>query len=796
MEIIRKNNLIKKILIPFIALAIFLMPISPSLKINNGHLATKITVNRAYAESIETATKEIGETSASFKIILLNTINLSVYNTPYNVIITLYQGKSDGTTEKNYIETQNFPFEVNTERQEFDAVFKKLNPGTSYYFTATVYHTISGDSSIKIRDFDTTGNGGSGLSTQKDASELVNIDNQELNLECTIWDGWEGIGGCIANLFYMVWQVSEWIANLAGGFLDFFVYYSTNSSSYVSGFITEGWGAIRDIANIFFIVALLYVAIKTILSLGGQDTKKLIGYIVIMALLINFSLFFTRVIVDGSNILAKVFYNNITPKNKDGKVITGDEGEKSITVGLVDKFNPASLVTNSVYQSEGMTLGKFIFIVLLLTAITLSMAYMFFTVAIVFVSRTVMLWISMIFSPIAFASYTLPFNIPGMGHKDWWDQLLKNAFLAPIFVFFLYIIVMFTNFLKEITYDPTNDSFLGSLMHIVIPFIILFMLLMKAKEMAVKLSGEMGKAITKGATMLGGVALGAAAGSAAFAMRGTLGRVGNALGNAEWTKKTGKFGRGMQNIGHSLGKGSFDVRGIKVAGKSLASTGIPVGTTSGTGGYEKIRADKIEKRQKRAKELEVGENSGMKQELNKTEADLQGLLVTNAKEIEDIDKLIDKKKQEAADAERKMKGLPPGQEHEDAQAALRAANDEVQNAKDRKKNFREGRAHTDLDGTVHDYETSAVLKDKNGNTIHKKDANGNIELDANGRPIAMGIDVLEKQQKTQAQGIKTENVIRRTKYAKAKGHWYNGKGSREAAHKIIMETKLDSGTKT
>ena len=67
----------------------------------------------------------------------------------------------------------------------------------------------------------------------------------------------------------------------------------------------KGWGAVRDVANIFFILMLLYVAIKTVLSLNVTDNKRLVGVIIIVALLINFSLFTTKVVIDASNIFSK-----------------------------------------------------------------------------------------------------------------------------------------------------------------------------------------------------------------------------------------------------------------------------------------------------------------------------------------------------------------------------------------------------------------------------------------------------------------------------------------------------------
>ena len=334
--------------------------------------------------------------------------------------------------------------------------------------------------------------------------------------------------GCYAAFFYLIWWSVSPITEVAAHFLDFFVYYSTNSTSYSNEFVSQGWGAVRDVANIFFIIVLLYIAIKMVLSLDDHGSKKLIGSVIVVALVINFSLFATKVVIDSSNILAKVFYNSmisVDAKNPKKTIEAGSGGERSLSIGLVQKFNPQKLLKQDVYDANKK---MFIVITLLLIIITLYTAYIFFSVALLFVARVVSLWLSMIFSPIAFLSFATPFDLSGLGHKKWLDGLLKNAFLAPLFIFFLYIIIMFAGFLSRIVEYPDGADPMQKLMSVVIPFVILMMLLSKAKKLAEEYSGEMGKAVISSAKMLGGLAVGGAAlgaGVTAFAGRNIMGRV-------------------------------------------------------------------------------------------------------------------------------------------------------------------------------------------------------------------------------------------------------------------------------
>jgi hypothetical protein len=474
--------------------------------------------------------------------------------------------------------------------------------------------------------------------------------------------------GCLASLSNTIWVLSAKIARLGGQFLDYFVYYSTNSSSYDNEFVSKAWGAVRDVANIFFIIALLYIAIKTVLSLDVSGSKKLISYIIIVALIINFSLFTTKVVIDASNILAKVFYNNITPINSNGEDFKpGDGGEKSISIGLINKFNPQLILKPGEPNYDAIT---FIFIALLLAAITLYTAYVFFAVALLFVARVVSLWIAMIFSPLAFISYTVPFDVP-FGHKEWWDDLSKNAFLAPIFIFFLYIIVLFTDFLKTLAQYSEGADIFQRLMSVVIPFAILMVLLMKAKDLATKYSGKVGAAVVSAGKMIGGVALGVGAGAVALGGRQTLGRVATNLAENQKFKDyaaKSKFAGGALRATRWAGEGSFDARGVKVMGKDLSSTGLKVNTfgKAQVGGFTKTRKEYSEKQEKFATSLSVSDYEKAKRGLSEDEIKLKNderrenraktvegrkIFMTNrvaAVRIREMAKIKKKKLQEAA----------------------------------------------------------------------------------------------------------------------------------------------------
>jgi hypothetical protein len=405
------------------------------------------------------------------------------------------------------------------------------------------------------------------------------------------------VEGCVAEVSYLFFGISSWIADGAARFLDFFVYYSTNSASYTNDFVTKAFGALRDIANIFFIIALLYVAIKTILDIGVTSSKKMIGPIVIIALLINFSLFFTQVVIDGTNILAKVFYNQMSAVDENNKPLPpGNNGQTSISVGLVSDVNPQKILNAGVGAAGQQTYylanpGQFIFMTLLAMFILLYMAYVFFMVALLFVGRVVALWLAMIFAPLAFASYTISPNIPGIGFNEWWDSLWKNAFMAPFFIFFLYVIVMFAGFLTTIvTYTPSDDA-MQKIMAVVIPFAILMILLMQAKGIATKLSGKIGEAITGLVKTVGGFVGGAALGATAMVGTGVIGGISSKIASNEGLQKAALEKKGLGGFAARMAmktttagsKATFDVRKTALGGAMSKGMGMNFGAASAIG---------------------------------------------------------------------------------------------------------------------------------------------------------------------------------------------------------------------
>jgi len=364
---------------------------------------------------------------------------------------------------------------------------------------------------------------------------------------------------------------------------------SLNAVDGLGGSINSAWATLRDIANIAFIFVLLYAAFKAMFELNFGNIGKTITNIIIIALLINFSLFFTKVVIDASNIVAMGFYKSISTANNYSFQVQGQAGSEidttnkssSISGGYMRLLGVQGWFADEILKSD-LSWQK-IFIVGFMSSIFMLVTSVIFLVSgIMFIARFIILIIVMILSAPALVAYIIP---GGKGWFDKWvDALKSQAIFAPIFFAMTWVafkVASAPNFLGDlvskntsmvdlVTTAPTTSSF-GMVLNYVIVIGFAIAALVISKTMASKAMGF--------GTITGAIGAGAI-GGAAFAGRQTLGKYGNRLANdkdLQTRAAAGDRGARMKLWAAKQGaSGSFDARG-------LADTGV--GKTIGAGKY-------------------------------------------------------------------------------------------------------------------------------------------------------------------------------------------------------------------
>lgn len=426
------------------------------------------------------------------------------------------------------------------------------------------------------------------------AAGVVTIDSGNLfDKGCYVnpwtWD-W-----CLASWYHsLIYTPSAGLLAISGQVMDVMVGFSLSKDVIDSAFVQEGWKSTRDLANMFFIFILLFVAIATILQLSSYGAKSLLAKLVVVALLINFSLFISRVIIDSGNITAMFFYDAIAMKGVSvpGVHISGIE-LKSLSAGLVNGVNPQNFASPGLFEKwakDGQHLGEMFVAFLLGTGVNLVMAWALITIAFLFVARVAILWFLMAVAPLAFVAMILP-QTNKLAQK-WWGELFSKTFCITVFMFFLWLILVLINSksLEKFIENARGGSFFEIIVLMMLNFSVIIVLIVMAKKITEKMCGEIeGVSLSIGSKLAGiaGLALGGVGGGL---LRNTVGRGMSALARNE------KFENwaGKSRVGGMLHKGTRGIAGASFDARKLPGAGAGgFGKASGKGGFAAAEAKRI-----------------------------------------------------------------------------------------------------------------------------------------------------------------------------------------------------------
>ena len=265
--------------------------------------------------------------------------------------------------------------------------------------------------------------------------------------------------------------------------------------------IEIGWRLLRDTANILFIFILLYISIGTILRLDKYNARTLLVKVIVTALLINFSLFFTKVIIDASNFLTLEFFRPIAALSNAADA-GGTTGEGFSATGFAGVFMDAlnletiyDIRNNTQQQADAVDIdlsdGVKVFIMQIAGSIFLLISgFVFIAGGIFLVARYVILVLLLVTSPVGFLKPILP----QIGGKMWWDNLWNNS-LFPIAYMLLSLlgimIVLDPGFANALRSEGGfAQSFLGGSTKILINFTVVIGFMIAALVVSKKLSSS------------------------------------------------------------------------------------------------------------------------------------------------------------------------------------------------------------------------------------------------------------------------------------------------------------------
>ena len=217
-----------------------------------------------------------------------------------------------------------------------------------------------------------------------------------------------------------------------------------------NGIVNAGWHFTSGLANLAFILIFIVIALSYILRLETYGMKKALPRLIIIALLVNFSLLFVKMVSDigwiaqgsfrsvffegGGFAMAAIESLKASSFNLIG-VIVGIPVAYML-IALVPYLNVAALITIAglVLATGGGALTGVISQTVLVILFNFILGLIFLIFAALFLIRIAVIWLLAIIAPLAFMAYILPntqkyFN-------DWLKALIQWTLLG-IVVFFL-----------------------------------------------------------------------------------------------------------------------------------------------------------------------------------------------------------------------------------------------------------------------------------------------------------------------------------------------------------------------
>ena len=249
----------------------------------------------------------------------------------------------------------------------------------------------------------------------------------------------------IEKIYAAVGNLMMSVVSFLGSILLIFIYILIKIFQYTDFISTPavqiGWVVIRDVANVMIVVMLMVIAFSNIIRVNRFAISQNLLRLIIAAFLVNFSLLFTGLMIDASQVVMMHFVKGFR------EIAAGN-----LTVGMgvegILKFAEAGGENISDSEWFGVLGSIMLAGFILVISIGVILAFIVFILA-----RIVILWFLAIFSPIAYIGSI----VPGLSQysSQWWSHLSKQLTTGPMIAFGFWLSMVILNNLSA------NDNLLA-----------------------------------------------------------------------------------------------------------------------------------------------------------------------------------------------------------------------------------------------------------------------------------------------------------------------------------------------
>ena len=272
---------------------------------------------------------------------------------------------------------------------------------------------------------------------------------------------------------FIIQQVFNLFTILVAPLLQGFLSVRVHTDVFVN-VIYPGWEVLRNVCNIYFIVAIIAIALGTLFRVESYKFKDLLVQLMIAALTVNFSLVIAQAVLG----VADTLQNQFLPNNQQ---VIGQLAKDLMPANIKEILDKNLLAKDSVFATAGTSL--------FLMSMSVGAFLVFCAILIFLLIRIVALWILLMLSPLAYAAGVLP-STSSM-RKKWWDEFIKYAFFTAIMGFFMNMAAIISSNYKyvfaDISTNMINNTFTVLILAVASNVLLLVFLIA-----ALKIASDMG----------------------------------------------------------------------------------------------------------------------------------------------------------------------------------------------------------------------------------------------------------------------------------------------------------------
>jgi len=230
-------------------------------------------------------------------------------------------------------------------------------------------------------------------------------------------------------------NISSWIANQIIYVVGQLLLIAINILIKVASFndfinaniVNIGWVIIRDLANMAIVIALMIIAFYTVLNKESYEYKKMLPKLILAAILVNFSKLIAGIMIDLGQVIMMTFVHAF-----EGIAA----GNLTYGFGLQDMMSVRNAAEGAGMGAEISDWTVFGALVLGVIMVTVALGVVV-TMAVMLLVRVVVLWLLIIFSPVAYVAGLIP---GGEKHaQKWWGEFGKYITFGPVLAFLFWL---------------------------------------------------------------------------------------------------------------------------------------------------------------------------------------------------------------------------------------------------------------------------------------------------------------------------------------------------------------------